>query len=71
MPTADALTLDGLEICRRTIEDLLRVNPDDWTTELRETSKFFARFGSRLPEELQEEHRQLSQRFERILAARK
>jgi phosphoenolpyruvate carboxykinase (GTP) len=71
VPTADALTLDGLEISRRAIEELLRVNPDDWTTELQETRKFFDRFGKRLPEELREEHRQLSERFERVLAARK
>ena len=71
VPTPDGLTLDGLEVSRSTMEELLRVNPADWTTELVDTKKFFEQFGRRLPPELHEEHSQLAQRFERRTAALK
>ena len=71
VPTPDGLTLDGLEVSRSTMEELLRVNPTDWTTELVDAKKFFEQFGRRLPHELHEEHSQLAQRFERRTAALK
>ncbi len=71
VPTPDGLTLDGLEVSRSTMEELLRVNPADWTSELEDTKKFFEQFGRRLPPELHEEHAQLAQRFERRTAALK
>ncbi len=71
VPAPGALTLDGLEITHNTMEELLRVNPDDWAPELEETKKFFAQFGKRLPQELREEHAQLAQRFERRAVAQK
>jgi len=71
VPTPDGLTLDGLEVSRSTMEELLRVSPADWTTELVDAKKFFEQFGRRLPHELHEEHSQLAQRFERRTAALK
>ncbi|MBI3669650.1 MAG: phosphoenolpyruvate carboxykinase (GTP), partial [Acidobacteria bacterium] len=71
VPPPGALTLDGLEITHNTMEELLRVNPDDWAPELEETKKFFAQFGKRLPQELREEHARLAQRFERRAVAQK
>ena len=71
VPTPDGLTLDGLEVSRSTMEELLRVNAADWTTELEDTKKFFEQFGRRLPPELHQEHSQLAQRFERRTAALK
>ncbi len=71
VPTPDGLTLDGLEVSRSAMEELLRVNPADWTTELEDTKKFFEQFGKRLPPELYQEHAQLAQRFERRTAALK
>lgn len=69
VPTADALTLDGLEMPRATMEELLRVDPAAWTAELEGTRKFFEQFGKRLPLELLEEHAQLARRLERRAVA--
>ena len=69
VPTPDALTLDGLDISRSAIEELLRVNPADWAPELEDTGKFFEQFGKRLPSEIREEHAQLAQRLGRHAAA--
>ncbi len=65
VPTPDALTLDGLDISQSAMTELLRVDADDWTTELQDTRKFLKQFGERLPSELHEEHDRLTQRFAR------
>jgi phosphoenolpyruvate carboxykinase (GTP) len=63
VPTPDALTLDGLNISRSTMEELLRVDADDWRREAEEIQSFFGRFGDRLPGELAREHARLVQRL--------
>ncbi len=71
VPTPDALTLDGLDISPERVQELLRVDPADWTAEIEDTHKFLEKFGKRLPAEILEEHKELVHRFERALAARK
>jgi len=71
VPRPDALTLDGLSLSRSTLEELLRVDPDDWAAELEDTKQFFGKFRGRLPEELRQEHAQLAQRFQRVATAKK
>jgi phosphoenolpyruvate carboxykinase (GTP) len=63
VPTRDALMLDGLDISREAVEELLRVDPADWLREAEETKTFLARFGDRLPRELLQEHDRLVQRL--------
>lgn len=63
VPTPNSLTLDGLSISRGTIEDLLRVDVNDWAEEDQAVGKFFQRFGSRLPAALREEHKALGERL--------
>ncbi len=63
VPTRDALTLDGLNVSEKTMEELLRVDPSDWSRENEETAAFFKKFGDRLPVELPQEHEQLVQRL--------
>jgi phosphoenolpyruvate carboxykinase (GTP) len=66
VPTSNALTLDGLDVTRATMEELLRVDPADWTKEHSDTGKFFEGFGSRLPESIREEHQRLGERLQRV-----
>jgi phosphoenolpyruvate carboxykinase (GTP) len=63
VPTRNALTLDGLKISPETMEELLRVNSEDWEDDLADSKQFFDKFGSRLPQELREEHEKLSRRL--------
>ena len=42
---------------------------DDWENDLADSREFFAKFGSRLPEELREEHQRLVNRFEKSIPA--
>ncbi|MFI5056673.1 MAG: phosphoenolpyruvate carboxykinase (GTP) [Candidatus Acidiferrales bacterium] len=69
VPARNGLTLDGLNISPDSIDELFRVNPDDWQPELAATKQFFEKFGDRLPRELLEEHRRLTQRFQRRVTA--
>jgi len=71
VPAPDALTLDGLDISRSTMDELLHVDPGDWADELEEAHKFFEKFGKRLPAELWTEHEQLGERLQRVAAAQK
>ncbi|MCL6481548.1 MAG: phosphoenolpyruvate carboxykinase (GTP) [Firmicutes bacterium] len=71
VPTHDALTLDGLPISRATLEELLRVDPTDWASELDDIQKFFKRFGNRLPAALWQEHQNLADRLSQASLARK
>jgi phosphoenolpyruvate carboxykinase (GTP) len=71
VPTPDALTLDGLNISRDTMEELLHVDTTDWTAETEETGVFLETFGNRLPVELRDEHAALARRLGTITAVRK
>jgi phosphoenolpyruvate carboxykinase (GTP) len=56
VPTPDALNLDGLSLDPPEVEELLRVDRDEWAAEVPEIRAFFDRFGDRLPPSL---HRSL------------
>jgi phosphoenolpyruvate carboxykinase (GTP) len=52
VPTVDALDIDGLEISREDVEELLHVDPEEWKPEIEPIREFFAKFGDKLPAEL-------------------
>jgi GTP-dependent phosphoenolpyruvate carboxykinase len=58
-----------LKISSEAIDELLRVNADDWQPELADAKQFFDKFGDRLPREVMDEHRRLAQRFQRTVSA--
>jgi len=59
VPAPGSLTLDGLNISREALNELLRVDPVDWATETESSGAFLAKFGDRLPAELRQEHEKL------------
>ncbi len=71
VPTPDALTLDGLSVTRKTMQELLSVDPAAWTKEQEDVGNFFRKFGERLPAELRDEHRRLGERLQRVPAGSK
>ena len=66
VPARGGLTLDGLKISPQAVEELMRVNPEDWEQELADTRDFFDKFGERLPREIHVEHENLSRRLGRV-----
>lgn len=64
VPTPDSLNLDGLDISRETMEQLLVVERQDWEHEWADQGLFFQKFGDRLPQAMDTEHRALKERLD-------
>src|SRR5438552_646584 len=69
VPAKSGLTLDGLKISEEEVNDLLRVDTEDWEMELEDSKQFFGKFGERLPRQIREEHEKLARRFQRVVTA--
>jgi phosphoenolpyruvate carboxykinase (GTP) len=69
VPTRSALTLDGLNLSPDTLRELFRVDADDWEVDLADSREFFAKFGTRLPSPLHEEHQSVLRRFQKPVPA--
>ena len=65
VPGRTGLTLDGLKISPETLDEMFRVDADDWEADLADSRDFFAKFGSRLPAELRKEHQGVVGRFQK------
>jgi phosphoenolpyruvate carboxykinase (GTP) len=65
VPTPGSLTLDGLAISRPVVDELLRVDAQDWSAEADATAEFFEIFGDRLPAEIRSENKALQDRLHR------
>jgi len=52
VPAKNGLTLDEMKISEEAVNELLRVNTEDWETELEDSKQFFRKFGDRLPGKL-------------------
>jgi phosphoenolpyruvate carboxykinase (GTP) len=55
LPRPEDLNMNGLSVSRESIAALLAVDATLWRQEMREIGAYFARFGSRLPDELLQE----------------
>ncbi|OLD81648.1 MAG: phosphoenolpyruvate carboxykinase [Acidobacteria bacterium 13_1_20CM_58_21] len=69
VPAKSGLTLDGLKISDEEVNELLRVDTEDWEMELEDSKQFFGKFGERLPRQIREEHKNLARRFQRVVTA--
>ncbi len=65
IPTPDALELDGLRLPSGAMEELLSIDRDAWSKEVKEQGLFFGQFGDRLPAPIWQEHEGLSRRLTR------
>ncbi|QGG94830.1 phosphoenolpyruvate carboxykinase (GTP) [Actinomarinicola tropica] len=65
VPTVDALDLDGLDVDRNTMEQLLEVDKDSWKGEIPLIHDHFEFIGERLPQELRSQLDDLEDRLAR------
>ncbi|MFN2616407.1 MAG: phosphoenolpyruvate carboxykinase (GTP) [Thermoleophilaceae bacterium] len=63
VPTPDSLDLSGLELGEQQLDELLKVDPDEWRTQLPQVREHYARFGERLPDELRTQLDELERRL--------
>ncbi len=57
------LRLEGLDIAKEDLEELLRVDVDDWRREIPLIEAHYAQFGERLPSALADEVTRLAERL--------
>lgn len=63
LPTPDAIDLNGLDVNRSEMEELLRIDKDAWLKEIPGIEEHYAKFGNRLPKELRTELEALKKRL--------
>jgi len=64
VPAPDALDMTGLDLDPAVMEELLKVNAEDWKQEAEDIEKFFDSLGSHMPWELRNELEALRRRLE-------
>jgi phosphoenolpyruvate carboxykinase (GTP) len=69
VPTRTGLTLDGLKTSPEALDELFRVDADDWESDLADSREFLAKFGERLPTELRKEHDAVVSRLQKSVPA--
>ncbi len=63
LPEAKDINIDGLDIDKETLEQLLSVDKSVWKEEVEGQKEFFKKFGDRLPAEIKEELNKLEARL--------
>lgn len=64
LPAEGAIDLEGLNLSKETIKNLLAVNCDEWKLEVKEMQEYLQMFGEKLPKEIKEELDRLQRRLE-------
>jgi phosphoenolpyruvate carboxykinase (GTP) len=62
VPTPDAIDAQGLDLAPGAMEQLLRVDREEWRREVALSKEFFDKLGERLPAALRDEHAALAAR---------
>jgi phosphoenolpyruvate carboxykinase (GTP) len=63
LPAKGAIDVSGLDVSPATMDELLAVSPTDWRTEAAGIGEFFAKFGARLPAEMERQRAALVRRL--------
>jgi phosphoenolpyruvate carboxykinase (GTP) len=63
LPPPGAIDTEGLELAPGAMKELLAVNRDDWKVDAESMGEFFARFGDRLPAEIERQRQALIRRL--------
>ena len=61
--TSGALDLNGLDVSREMMKELLAVDSHEWLEDLKSQEEFYAPFGERLPREIKSEWEALRKRL--------
>ena len=64
MPTPDAIDLTGLDISQADMEELLKVDKEQWAKEINSITEYYAKFGEKLPKELAAQLEALKERMQ-------
>ena len=62
-PAPEDISIEGLNLSKEKLTDLLTVQADEWKDELASQKEFLGEIGSKLPQEIREEHDRLKTRL--------
>ena len=65
MPTEDAIDVEGLDVSREDMEELLKVNNEEWLREVASIKEYYAPFGDKLPAEMKKQLAALEERLQK------
>ena len=63
LPVDRGLDLNGIALSAENIAELTKVDLDEWKAEIPDIEKHFAIFGTRLPERLKKQLKELAERL--------
>ena len=63
VPYPEDLDLSGLDIPEEKMEEMFKIDHEEWQPELGDVERFLARFGARLPSEMWQEYKALERRL--------
>ena len=63
LPTPEAIDTNGLDVSAEDMQELLSVNKEEWLKEAAAVREYYAKFGDKLPQELNQELGALEQRL--------
>lgn len=66
MPSVDALDLSGLDVSSERMEEILRVDKEQWLAEIESIKEHYRSYGERLPEELNKQLAALEKRLSEV-----
>jgi phosphoenolpyruvate carboxykinase (GTP) len=55
VPNPEDINIEGLDISKETLADLLSVDADSWKADVENIKEFYAQVGARVPAEMKEE----------------
>lgn len=64
MPTADAIDVEGLDVSKEDMEELLEVNKEDWLKEVESIKEHYKSYEPKLPQELKNQLAALEKRLD-------
>ncbi len=64
VPKTDDIDLDGIDVTKETLAELLDVDKDVWNKEVENIAKFYEQFGDKLPAEIKAEFEGLKSRLQ-------
>jgi len=70
LPTRDSLDVSGLDIDEATLSELLRVEPDEYLSEISRYREFFATLGNKLPAGIKRQADELEKRLTKVQATK-
>jgi phosphoenolpyruvate carboxykinase (GTP) len=63
VPTADAIGAKELGLSQAVVDELFKIDPQEWSRELADQEVFLNKFGDRLPKEIRRQYEMLKERL--------